>query len=65
LLSEAGQHWTVLRTLLAAGRIAGPLAHDARIAALCIAHGVRELWTADRDFSRFAGIALRNPLVAG
>jgi predicted nucleic acid-binding protein len=25
---------------------------------------VRELWTADRDFSRFSGLRVRNPLVA-
>jgi len=40
-----------------------PRVHDARVAALCIEHGVRELWTADRDFSRFASIRVRNPLV--
>jgi len=34
-----------------------------RIAALCRDHGVRELWSADRDFSRFAGFAVVNPLV--
>ena len=45
-----------------AGRIAGPRVHDARVAALCLAHGVRELWTADRDFSRFPGLATSNPL---
>ena len=37
--------------------------HDARVAALCRLHGVRELWTADRDFGRFPGLAVRNPLV--
>ncbi len=37
--------------------------HDARIAAICVSHGVRELWTADRDFSRFRGLAVRNPLI--
>jgi uncharacterized protein len=36
--------------------------HDARIAALCAGHGVRELWTVDRDFSRFPGLTTRNPL---
>ncbi len=35
-----------------------------RIAALCQLHGVRELWTADRDFGRFAGLRTRNPLIA-
>jgi hypothetical protein len=26
-------------------------------------HGVVELWTADRDFSRFPGVPTRNPLL--
>jgi len=62
LLTEGADHWPVLRGLLEAGRIAGPPVHDARIAALCLAHGVRELWTADRDFSRFPALATVNPL---
>ena len=63
LLSESTTHWPTLRTLLAAGRIAGPQVHDARIAALCQQHGVRELWSADRDFSRFTGLSAVNPLI--
>jgi hypothetical protein len=39
--------------------------HDARIAALCLQHGVSELLTADRDFSRFPALRTRNPLVWG
>jgi uncharacterized protein len=62
-LAESDQHWTTLRALLAAGRIAGPQVHDARIAALCQQHGVRELWSADRDFSRFPGLRVVNPLL--
>ena len=62
LLAEGQEHWRELRTQIEAGRIAGPRVHDARIAALCLAHGVRELWTADRDFSRFANLATANPL---
>jgi predicted nucleic acid-binding protein len=50
--------------LLADGRIAGAQVHDARVAALCQQHGVRELWSADRDFSRFAGLTTVNPLVS-
>ena len=45
------------------GRIAGPLVHDARIAAVCRLDEVRELWSADRNFSRFPGLPVRNPLV--
>jgi predicted nucleic acid-binding protein len=47
---------------LAGGRVAGPQVHDARVAALCLLHGVQELWTADRDFGRFPGLKVRNPL---
>ncbi len=63
LLAEAAEHWSTLRGLLTAGRIVGPRVHDARIVALCRQHGVRELWSADRDFSRFSGLSVVNPLV--
>jgi toxin-antitoxin system PIN domain toxin len=64
LLAESGEHWPALKPLLRAARVAGPQVHDARIAALCLQHGVRELWTADRDFGRFAALRAVNPLVA-
>ena len=35
----------------------------ARVAALCVAHGVSTLLSADRDFSRFPALDVRNPLV--
>jgi len=63
LLAESEGYWPELRLALQAGRLAGPQAHDARVAALCQSHGVRELWTADRDFSRFPALKTRNPLV--
>lgn len=56
-------YWGVLRQLLAAGKINGSRVHDARIAALCVQHGVRELWSADRDFGRFPELAVKNPLL--
>lgn len=62
-ISEGAAYWPGLSGLLADGKIIGPAVHDARIAALCIAHGVRELWTADRDFSRFPGLRTDNPLL--
>ena len=62
LLSESAGYWDVLRTCMRGGRIAGPMVHDARVAAVCRHHGVRELWTADRDFGRFPGLKVRNPL---
>ena len=63
LLAENGQHWPQLRELVVRAKLRGPMVHDARIAALCLAHGVRELWSADRDFSRFPALRVRNPLV--
>jgi toxin-antitoxin system PIN domain toxin len=63
LLAESATHWSTLRALLVAGRVTGPRVHDGRVAALCRQHGVRELWSADRDFSRFAGLAVVNPLI--
>ena len=64
LLSEPENYWSYIKDLLQKGLITGPQVHDARIAALCRAYGVRELWTADRDFSRFPGTPIYNPLVS-
>ena len=63
LLAESEHYWTELRSLVTTGRVTGPRIHDARVAALCRHHGVRELWSADRDFSRYAGVTAVNPLV--
>ena len=64
LLAESTGYWEQLRLLVGESRVSGAQIHDARIAALCLQHGVKELWTADRDFSRFASLSTRNPLVA-
>jgi len=64
LISESEEYWPELRTILQTGRVCGPQVHDARVAALCRHHGVTELWSADRDFGRFPGLIVRNPLVA-
>ena len=63
LLAEAPGYWLELRSALQVGRVAGPLVHDARVAALCLSHGVRELWSPDRDFGRFPALTVKNPLV--
>jgi uncharacterized protein len=63
VLSEGETYWNELSQLLLDGKIGGPLVHDARIVALCLSHGVRELWSADRDFSRFPRLRARNPLL--
>jgi uncharacterized protein len=64
LLAETDLHWKTLKPLMAAGKITGGRVHDARIAAICLQHGVRELWSADRDFSRFPDLTVVNPLIS-
>jgi uncharacterized protein len=61
-LSETEGYWNVLAHVLRKSKGTGPRVHDGRIAALCIHHGVRELLSADRDFSRFGELKARNPL---
>lgn len=64
LLAESDGYWDDLRGMVTDGRVTGPLVHDARVAALCVQHGVTELWSADRDFGRFPRLTVRNPLIA-
>ena len=63
LLAESEVHWTQLKAIVKAGKVSGPRIHDARVAALCLQHGITELWTADRDFGLFPELKHRNPLV--
>jgi toxin-antitoxin system PIN domain toxin len=64
LLAESPGYWDRLRETVEAARVTGAQVHDARVAALCLHHEIEELWSADRDFGRFAGLTVRNPLVA-
>ena len=57
------KHWDLLKRQVLTGQVKGPMVHDARIATICVSHGVTELWTADRDFSRFPNVPTRNPLL--
>lgn len=63
LLGEFGDHWTWFAALALAARSASFRVYDARIAAICLANGVRELWSADRDFGRFPDLRVVNPLI--
>src|SRR5262249_28881801 len=65
LLAEGSVYWAALRVMVSDGRVTGAQVHNVRVAALCRQHGVRELWSADRDFSRFTGFAVVNPLIGG
>jgi toxin-antitoxin system PIN domain toxin len=62
LLGETPEFVALLARLLTLPRVRGPVVHDARVAALCMAHGVEALLTRDRDFTLFAELRTRNPL---
>ena len=64
LLSPGERHWEILRGLLTHGQAQGPLVMDAHLAALAIEHGAT-LATTDKDFTRFPGLRLLNPLLGG
>jgi len=64
LLGEGPEYPEHLALLATQGNLSGGMIHDARVAALCRAHGVRDLWSNDRDFSRFPGLVVLNPLLS-
>jgi len=64
LLGETRNHVSeVMQLLTAAGSSGGNLVVDAQIAAVAMAHNAT-IHTADRDFSRFAGLKCHFPLDA-
>ena len=64
MLHEDEGYLQRLAELASAAQCRGGMIHDARIAALCLHHGVSQLWTADRDFSRYPQLKAVNPLIA-
>ena len=55
------RHWPILSGLLPKAQCRGPLVMDAHLAALAIEHGA-VMCTRDRDFARFPGLRLSDPL---
>lgn len=63
MINEGPGYLDTFAQLAKSGKIKGPKTHDARIAATCLHHKVKILWTADRDFSAFPKLKSTNPLV--
>ena len=63
MLAETGSHPAILERVVRQSGATGNLIHDAHIVALCLEHGVTELLTADRDFTRFSGLKINNPFL--
>jgi toxin-antitoxin system PIN domain toxin len=64
VLQPGEGHWPLLSRMIREGQASGSLIMDAHLAALAIEHGAT-LCTNDRDFTRFPGLKLLNPLDAG
>ncbi|WP_420632863.1 type II toxin-antitoxin system VapC family toxin [Candidatus Palauibacter sp.] len=61
LLGETDGFLDLLERLITRQRVRGPLVHDARVAAICLAHGVEALLTRDRDFALFPELVTLDP----
>ena len=61
LIGETRGFLKILEGLATRSRVRGPVVHDARVAAICLAHGVEALLTRDRDFALFPELETRDP----
>lgn len=62
IVEPGPSYWTILHSILRQANVHGPLVMDAHLAALAIENAA-VLHTTDRDFRRFEGVQVRNPLV--
>ena len=61
VLAEEEGFWEIYREVSGEVPTRGNLVPDAHLAALLRQHGVRTLWTADRDFLKFGFLDVRDP----
>ena len=62
LIGETDNFLEILGRFVQRPRVVGGVVHDARIAAICIAHGADALFTRDRDFALFPELRTRDPI---
>lgn len=63
MIGEGFDYFKYLQQVVLGAKVAGPMIHDARIAAICVENSVRLPWAADRDFFRLTNLKTRNPLI--
>ncbi len=61
LLTPGDRHWQILQELISESQALGNIVGDAHIAALALEHGAT-LASCDRDFRRFKGLKVFDPL---
>lgn len=65
LIGETDDFPATLGPFIRRPRVHGGVVHDARVAAICVAHGVEVLLSRDRDFMLFPELRIRDPFRRG
>ena len=63
IVDPGERFWATFRELVSEAKVSGPLVSDAALAALCLEQGAT-LYSTDKDFRRFRGLRLVDPLEA-
>lgn len=61
VVGEGERFWSDFKSIARAVQPRGTLVPDAHLVALMREHGVTQVWSNDRDFRKFDGIAALNP----
>jgi toxin-antitoxin system PIN domain toxin len=61
-VAEGDRFWATFREVASDSGARGNLIPDAHLVALMLENGIRTIWTHDRDYRRFSGIDVRDPL---
>ncbi len=62
-IGEGPGYFEKMKVMAIKAKLKGAKIHDCKIAAICQNHGVKTLFTADRDFSLFPALKSLNPLI--
>jgi uncharacterized protein len=61
VIDPGERFWEIFRKQVSEARVSGPLVSDTALAALCLEQGAT-LYSTDKDFRRFQGLTLVDPL---
>ena len=62
LIGETDDFLAILSGFVQRPRVHGAVVHDARVAAICVAHGIEALFTRDREFALFPELRTCGPI---
>ncbi|HET8931548.1 MAG TPA: TA system VapC family ribonuclease toxin [Acidimicrobiales bacterium] len=61
VVGESERFWEAYRNVSADTPVRGNGVTDAHLVALMVDHGISSIWSRDRDFRKYRGIAVRDP----